>query len=155
MTTTNIPTYDEAFLRQLDIHQFLPQQEPFVMVGTLVAFGPATTVTETLVTDDNIFVDDHLMSASGLIENIAQSCAARIGFINKIILKIGVQVGFIGAIRDMYIEQQPHTGDTMTTSIEFKESVFGMTLATANIVCGNQPIARAEIKIAIKEDNKD
>ncbi len=155
MTASSIPTYDEATLRSLDVHEFLPQQEPFVMIGTLVAFGPACTVTETVVSDDNLFVDDHQMSASGLIENMAQTCAVRIGFINKMILKSEVQIGFIGAIRDMHIDILPHTGDTITTTVEFKESVFGMTLASANIVCGQQQLASAIVKIAIKEDKTE
>ncbi len=155
MTDLKIPTYDEAYLRRLDVHELLPQQEPFVMVGHLVAFGQSHTVTETLITDDNLLVDDHHMSVSGLVENMAQTCALRIGFINKIILKREMQIGVIGAIRDMHIDTLPRTGDTITTTVEFKESVFGMTLAAADIVCGRQRVASAEIKIALKENKTD
>ncbi len=155
MTAPTIPTYDEAMLRTQDVHEFLPQQEPFVMIGTLVAFGADNTVTETVIKDDNLFVDDRQMSASGLIENMAQTCAVRIGFINKMILKSEVQIGFIGAIRNMHIDTLPHTGETITTTVEFKESAFGMTLASANITCGLQIIASAEIKIAIKEEKTE
>ena len=45
----------EESLRNIDIHELLPQQEPFVMVGKLTAFDEKRTVTETVIKDDNIF----------------------------------------------------------------------------------------------------
>ena len=48
----------EAFLRQIDIHELLPQQEPFVMVGTLIHFDQVRTVTETIIPKDNLFVEE-------------------------------------------------------------------------------------------------
>ena len=80
---SEIKTYSEDFLRQIDVHELLPQQEPFVMIGSLTYFDEVRTVTETTIAADNIFVDDGCFSASGLIENVAQTCAVRIGFVNK------------------------------------------------------------------------
>ena len=85
----------EESLRSIDIHELLPQQEPFVMIGKLTAFDEKRTVTETVIKEDNIFVSNGVFSASGLVENIAQTCAARIGYVNKYILKKGIQLGHI------------------------------------------------------------
>lgn len=74
-------------LSKIDIHELLPQQEPFIMVGKLVSFDMGKTVTQTLIEDKNIFVESGVFTASGIIENIAQTCATRIGYINKYILK--------------------------------------------------------------------
>lgn len=141
----------EAFLRQIDIHELLPQQEPFVMVGTLIHFDQVRTVTETIITKDNLFVEEGKMSASGLIENIAQTCAARIGYVNKYILKKGIQIGFIGAIRNMEVIELPQVGDLIMTIVDVQEEVFGMTLAYATITCGGKTLVNTEIKIAVKE----
>ena len=70
---SEMKTYSEDYLRQIDIHELLPQQEPFVMVGTLKCFDEVRTVTETTIAAENIFVDDGHFSASGLIENVAQT----------------------------------------------------------------------------------
>ena len=102
---TENPT--EQDLRQIDIHELLPQQEPFVMIGTLIHFNHTCTITETEIKSDNIFVDNGCFSASGLMENIAQTCAARIGYVNKYILKKGIQLGFIGAVRNFEIIDHP------------------------------------------------
>ena len=149
MTDLKQPT--EASLKAIDIHELLPQQEPFVMISRLVRFDMVTTVTETDIVDGNIFVEDGHFSASGLIENIAQTCAARIGYVNKFILKKDIQIGFIGAVRNMEITGLPRVGDTITTTVEVQEEVFGMTLATATVTLGDRILVTTEMKIAIKE----
>ena len=141
----------ENFLRSIDIHELLPQQEPFVMIGTLVKFDMTRTVTELTVSADNLFVDNGYFSASGLIENIAQTCAARIGYVNKYILLKGIQLGFIGAIRNLQINELPKVGDTITTTVDVLEEVFGMTLANAVVTCGDKVLVTSEMKIAVRE----
>ena len=145
----------EQFLRQIDIHTLLPQQDPFVMIGRLVHFDKTVTTTETTIMADNIFVENGRMSASGLMENIAQTCAARIGYVNKYILKKGIQIGFIGAVRNFEIIQLPQVGDVVVTRVEVKEEVFGMMLAEATITCGGQTIVSTEMKIAVKDADAD
>ena len=141
----------DNFLRSIDIHELLPQQEPFVMIGTLVKFDMTRTVTELTVSADNLFVDNGYFSASGLIENIAQTCAARIGYVNKYILLKGIQLGFIGAIRNLQVNELPKVGDTITTTVDVLEEVFGMTLANAVVTCGDKVLVTSEMKIAVRE----
>lgn len=140
----------EEYLRSIDVHTVLPQQEPFVMVGTLTHFELTTSTTETRIEEENIFVNDGKFSASGMMENIAQTCAARIGFYNKYILKKDVQVGFIGAIRNYVVHNLPEVGSTIVTKVDILEEIFGMTLANAEIKCNNEVIATAEIKLSVR-----
>lgn len=143
--------YTEDFLRQIDIHELLPQQEPFVMIGTLICFDEVHTITETTIVADNIFVDDGRFSASGLIENVAQTCAARIGFVNKYILGNGITIGVIGAVRKLVINSLPAVGQTIITSVEQVSEVFGMTLAKATVTCNGEELLTTEIKISVRE----
>ena len=57
----------ESFLRGIDIHTLLPQQEPFVMVERLVHYDAENTMTLTTICPDNIFAIDGVLSAEGLI----------------------------------------------------------------------------------------
>lgn len=141
----------EEFLRSIDIHTLLPQQEPFVMIGTLMHFEMTKTVTELVVPEDNIFVNDGKFSASGLIENMAQTCAARLGYVNKYILLKGIQIGYIGAIRNMQVYELPNVGDKITTTVNIREEVFGMILADATVKCGDKLLVSTEMKIAERE----
>ena len=142
-------------LEDIDIHTLLPQQEPFVMVGRLTHFDMERTVTRTPMTDTNFFVEDGRFSPSGIIENIAQTCAARIGYVNKYILQKGIQLGFIGAIRNLRIHRLPLTGEEIETEIVTVEEVFGMTLVTATVRAGSDIIAEAEMKIAVSEADSE
>lgn len=148
----NKPT--ETFLRAIDVHTLLPQQEPFVMIGSIVHYDEECTETETLIKSDNIFVDDGEMSTAGMIENIAQTCAARIGYENKYIKGEGVQIGVIGAVRKLKVREHPKAGSVITTRIEIIEVLLGMTLAMATITCGGELMAKGQIKLAVKEDNQ-
>lgn len=145
----------DAFVQKIDIHELLPQQEPFVMIEHLTHFDERFTVTETEIKASNIFVEAGHFTASGMIENIAQTCAARIGYVNKYILKKGIQIGFIGAIRDLEILSLPQVGDIITTEVEVLEEIFGMTLAHATIKQGDRLLASTEIKIAVKEQEEE
>ena len=144
-------TFSEDFLRQIDVHELLPQQEPFVMIGAMTYFDEARTVTETTISADNIFVDDGLFSASGLIENMAQTCAARIGFVNKYLYNNGIQIGVIGAVRKLVINSLPAAGQTITTTVDIVSEVFGMTLAKATVTCDGEELLSTEIKISVRE----
>lgn len=138
-------------LTDIDIHELLPQQEPFVMVGKLTHFDIGKTVTETKVTDDNLFTENGIFSPSGVIENIAQTCAARIGYVNKYILKKGIQLGFIGAIRNLRLYRCPKAGETIQTTILTIEEIFGMTLVKATVCVEEEVLAESEMKIALSE----
>ena len=119
-----------------------------VMVDRLLHCDTVVTVTELTVRKDNIMVDDGRISACGLIENIAQTCAARMGYIN---LSKGeeVRVGVIGALRDMEIHSLPPVGSRIETRIEVSDEVFGMTLAHAESRSGDTLLCSGTIKIAL------
>lgn len=138
----------------IDIHELLPQQEPFVMVGCLTHFDKVRTTTQTTIKPDNLFVDNGKFSACGLMENVAQTCAARIGYVNKYILQKDVQIGYIGALRNFEIHSLPLVGETITTAVDVVEEVFGLILATATVTCGSATLATATIKIALKGDGE-
>ena len=141
----------DCFIRDINIHTLLPQQEPFVMVGRLEHFDMVKVVTSTEIVSDNIFVDGGCLSATGLIENMAQTCAARIGYINKYILKKGIQIGFIGAIKNFSIDSQPKIGDVISTELIVIEEAFGMLLTNVKVLLDGKTIATADMKIALKE----
>ena len=136
---------------KIDIHELLPQQPPFVMVDKLMHFDETVTTTTFEVRADNIFVDDGTLNACALAENIAQTCAARLGFVNKYILKRAIQLGFIGSIRNMQVMRTPAVGEKLTTTITVREQIMGLTLVDATILVGEENIVTAEMKIALSD----
>lgn len=142
----------DDFMLSIDVHTLLPQQEPFVMIGQLKHFEEKNVVSITEVKEDNIFVCNGKMQANGLVENIAQTCAARIGYINKYILKRGIQIGYIGAIKNLSINALPKVGDIIQTDINVEEELLGMILVSAIIKNGEDLLVNCNLKIAIKEE---
>lgn len=134
--------------QEYDIQTLIPQRPPMVMVDRLLHCDPVLTETEFLVREDCIMMEDGRLSAMGLIENIAQTCAARMGYINVSSGK-EVRVGVIGALRDVEIFTLPAMGSTIKTRIEVSDEVFGMTLAQAESRCENTLLCKGTIKIAL------
>ncbi len=134
----------------IPILELLPQRPPFVMVDSVVDYEPGCTSTLFTVREDCIFVEDGHLAACGLVENVAQTCAVRMGYMN-LIDKEHVKLGFIGAVKDMFFLRLPKVGETLTTSIRVREEVFKMTLVDAEMRSGDEVIARAEMKIALSD----
>lgn len=142
-------------IKDITLNELLPQRPPFVMIDRLLSSDAVYSVTELEVRDDNIFVEDERLTASGLIENIAQTCAARIGYIN---LNNGstVKIGVIGSISNLTITRTPRVGERLTTTIQLLEEVFNVTMVLASIKIGDEEIVSANMKIALTDiDSKD
>ena len=140
---------------QINILELLPQRLPFVMIDKLLYYDDGTTITKLNVRSNNIFVENEILSESGLIENIAQTCAARMGYINKYIYKNPVKIGFIGSIKNFIIEELPKVGDELKTTIEVISEVFAITLVNAKVETNSKLLASCEMKISITDMNSE
>lgn len=140
----------DKFMRNISVNELLPQQPPFVMVDALTHYEEKIVISETTVRASNIYVDNGTMQCYGLIENIAQTCAARIGYINKYILRRGIQIGYIGSLKNLTIESLPQIGDVITTEIQIQDEILDMILVTAIVRKDNQTLASTDLKIALK-----
>jgi len=134
-----------------DILELLPQRRPFVMVDRLLYCDTVITRTQLEIRADNIFNDGGHLSTAGICENIAQTCAARIGYMS---LAMGgvVKLGFIGAISNMQVHRTPVTGETVVTEIKVLQEVFNITLVHAMMKCGDELIAETDLKIALGDE---
>ncbi len=151
-------------MQEYTIDELIPQRPPFVMVDRLLHCGTKDALTELVVREDNIFVDGNELSAAGVMENMAQSCAARIGYINRMraveeaatktaaeVRTAGETIGVIGDLRECVFLRLPHPGETLRTHIEVIEQMMNLTLAELTTRVGDETIATARMKIALAE----
>ena len=140
---------------EIDVKELLPQRAPFVMIEALMHFDAVITRTRLQVMDDNIFVENDKLSEAGVMENIAQTCAARMGYINKYVeteISGGkIKLGFIGAIKNLVIEELPKVGDELITTVEVMSEVFTLTLVNAKVEVNEKIIASCEMKISLTD----
>jgi predicted hotdog family 3-hydroxylacyl-ACP dehydratase len=142
----------ENNLETIDVLALLPQRPPFVMIDQLIHFDEVVTTTRMTVRADNLFIEEGgVLNPCALVENIAQTCAARMGYINQYIYKERVRLGFIGSIRNLQILRPVHVGETLTTSIEVVEEVMQLTLVNAKVMAGDEAVVTAEMKIALSD----
>ncbi len=123
------------------------------MIDTLLAIDGQTITTGLKIRNENIFCENGVLAAYGLIENMAQTCAARLGYINYVSRKV-VQIGYIGAVRNCRILRRPHNGETIVTRATVLEEIFGLALVGISVLCGDEILATAQMKIAIGEEGR-
>ena len=135
----------------IDISEILPQREPFVFVDRLIHYDERETVTAFTVPVEHLLVEDGCLTAPGILENMAQSSAARIGYLCKFVLHVPVRIGYIAAIKRFRVHRLPAAGETLTTTVILREDVFGITLTDVVVRVNDEIIAEAELKTALGE----
>ncbi len=132
---------------QYAIVDLIPQRAPIVMVDGFAGIDEEGVSHSSLtVSEENIFVDEGQMSECGLIEHIAQSAAARVGYLFREQDK-EVPLGFIGSVNKLEVKQWPQVGDCIETSIRIVQEVFQVTLIEAECCVAGEPIATCRMKI--------
>ena len=131
-----------------NIISYIPQKAPFVMIDQLIDTDETTTRTTFRVREDNIFVEEGILREPALVENIAQTAAARAGYLVQK-ENLPVMVGYIGAIKDLEIFTLPKINDNLETEIEIKNQVFDVTLISGTVRCNGIVLAQCEMKIFI------
>ena len=137
-------------LNTTTILSYIPQRPPFVMVDELIYSDASVTRSKFRIPADNIFVENGLFKESGLVENIAQTAAARAGYTASI-KNEPVQVGYIGAIKNLEISFFPACGDELITEVKIEHQIFDVTLITGKILCNDKIVANCEMKIFINK----
>ena len=135
-------------IMNVDVLQLLPQRPPFIMIDHLTHFDRIFTSTCFTVRPDNVFVEEGMLNPCALVENIAQTCAARMGYVNQFINSDKVKLGFIGSVKHLVVARDVKVGETLHTTIEVVREVLQLTLVKATIKIDGEVVVEAEMKIA-------
>lgn len=134
-----------------DIEKLIPQRAPVVMVDAFLGVEGDDSFSELTVREDNIFLDGDFLTECGLIEHIAQSAAARVGYVCEQ-KGIPVPVGFIGSVNKFHIDRLPGIGEKLETVVSVIQKVFQITLVEAKVRIGDDVIAGCRMKIFLDTD---
>ncbi|MDR2384311.1 MAG: pseudouridylate synthase [Tannerella sp.] len=140
-----------------NIEDILPQRRPYIMVDELVFYDDVTAITIFEIRENNLFCNNGLMEESGLIENIAQTCASHTGYRAKKQPDKNeeIKIGYLGMIKSMKIMRKARVGERLTTTIEIKAEIFSTTLVNANVKTNDETIAECEMKIFLTDKTAD
>lgn len=129
--------------------KLLPQQAPFVMIGQLLAADAQRTISRFRVDASSVLFSDGVFSEAGLIENIAQTAAAGVGYHYQQ-LQQPAPIGYIAAVKSLKIGRLPSAGAELTTEVEVKNQVLDFTIVHGSVRIGEELIAECEMRIFLK-----
>lgn len=130
---------------QNNIQQFIPQRPPFVFIDAVEEVSAALALTWFTVPADCPLVSDGRLPLAGLMENAAQTCAARAGYAG------GNKIGYIGAIKQMQVTRLPRVGETLVTEAILVQEVMNISLIDCTARIGDETIATATLKLALMD----
>ena len=134
----------------VNVAPYIPQRPPVMVVDTFSECSNSLIITEYNIPQDHIFVQDGHLSSAGLVENIAQTCATRIGWLNR---NKPVKIGVIGSVSNLEIFHLPRVGQNLTTRVDVLSEIFEATVVHAEIKCEGEIIAQCDMKVFVSDQN--
>jgi predicted hotdog family 3-hydroxylacyl-ACP dehydratase len=135
-------------MQNQEILSLIPQRPPFVMVDELLAYDELHTTSSFKVKVDNVLVVNGMFTEAGIMENIAQTAAARAGYLatkeNRSVI-----AGYIGSVKNFEVFNLPKVNDELITDIKIENHVFDVTVISGTVTCKGVLIARCEMNIFI------
>ncbi|MEG0789433.1 MAG: hydroxymyristoyl-ACP dehydratase [Alistipes sp.] len=131
--------------RQTILH-LIPQRPPIVEVDEFYGIEGMRALCGLTVRQDNLLLDDDHLSEVGLLEHMAQSAAARAGYL-AISRGEQVRLGFIGSVNNASFGRLPRIGEQITTMVEVLETVMNIALIAVVSRVDDELIAECRMKI--------
>jgi predicted hotdog family 3-hydroxylacyl-ACP dehydratase len=128
--------------------QYIPQKPPFVFIDSIIKCDNSEITSSFKIESNQILVYNNELSEGGIIENIAQTAAAGVGYMYKS-RNQEIPNGFIGSVKNLKIDRLPRIGEILTTRIQILQEIFGITLVKGDIFISSEKIACAELKIIL------
>ncbi|OFX37302.1 MAG: hypothetical protein A2X08_15210 [Bacteroidetes bacterium GWA2_32_17] len=133
------------------IFELIPQRLPMVMVDEHIYTNENKTQTKFKIDNDSFFCEDGYLSEAGILENMAQSAATRLGYSYIAKAKGNPPIGIIATMQDIQILEFPKAGNDIFTEITFVDEIMGITLVDCKTFCNNKEIAFCKMKILLRE----
>ena len=148
-TQIDFQSPDPSFVQSIDIMTLLPHRPPFVMVERMEHFDMHSCTSSFTVNKDNIMVSRGILSETAMMENVAQTCALRIGYINCYIFNEQIRLGYIGAIDRAKIYSLPKVGDRVETTIEVLAELADYLMVHATVKTHNRILLETDVRLAV------
>lgn len=145
--------FDTPLIKGKDILELIPQRQPLVMVDTFYGMDENESYTGLEITSSNLFCKEGYLDECGITEHIAQSAAARIGYICQTKGE-PVPVGYIGSVDKMSFYKLPLAGEKLCTTIHIVQDIFDITLISAKVESAGKCIAEGQMKIFLKKSHE-
>jgi len=140
-----------------NILELIPQRYPMVMINCLVSCNEKQAVSQLTIRRDNIFLNNDGLTSSGMMEAMAQTAAARTGYLLRNQPESGnkkVPTGVIGSIKYFRLYCQPQIGSVVVTTINIEHEVLQATVVKGIVEVDGKLAAECDLQIFLTEDQQ-
>lgn len=139
----------------LPIERYLPQRRPFMMVDTICSGSEKECKTAFMVNEDLLTLRRGRLSENGILENMAQTCASHIGYVEIHIRKSNkIRVGVVALVKNCRIKSLPRCGEeieteaTLITQLELMSLYHVVVKKKGNV----DSIAESDMQVMLREE---
>lgn len=133
-----------------EITDYIPQRPPIVMIDKLIHADETTAISSFRILPTTLFVENEKFTEPGLVENIAQTAAAMVGYQCSLQNK-SVPIGFIAAVKDLKINFIPVAFSTIQTKVAVINTVMNITIVEGRVEQSGKLLCSCEMKILIQK----
>lgn len=141
-----------ALVNNENILSLIPQRDPFILIDDLIERTEEVSTSSFQVKEGHLLVENGRLSAEGLIENIAQTAAAGVGYEYQYVKKTKPPIGYIGAVSKLEINETPPVGSMIKTTVEVTNKIMNVTIISGSVFLQDKLLAKCEMKIFINEE---
>lgn len=142
----------EVLISGNELLELIPQRSPVVMIDKFLYSDETSSVSGLTVPATCVFCENGFLSESGMVENIAQTAAAGVGYACKRDNK-KVPLGFIAAIKNLEVFELAAVGSELRTEVKIINQVLDVTIITGSISMGAKILAQCEMRIFLLPEN--
>jgi predicted hotdog family 3-hydroxylacyl-ACP dehydratase len=130
------------------IENYIPHRKPFVMIGNLLHADPESFSSDFYIESNNMLAEEGFFQEAGLIENIAQTCAAAFSFLDSE-KRENQRTGFIGAISRLEVYELPAVHTSIVTIVKPLHQLENIYLVKGESRQDGRILLSCEMKIVI------
>jgi predicted hotdog family 3-hydroxylacyl-ACP dehydratase len=128
--------------------EYIPQRPPFVFVDKLQTCHDFLTQTSFLIKPETLFVENGRFTEMGLLENMAQSCAVYIGYMNNM---CPVRIGMVGSVDKFEVFFLPEVGNCIETQLQVDAEVANILSVRISTWIYLTKLASCKMKIVLTD----
>lgn len=137
--------------KDIDIQELVPQRAPVLMVDALLHATDDAAETCLAVRPDNYFLDeDGLLAETGVLEHMAQSASALMGWRERCAGASTPPVGFIGEVKKFRCCRRPSVGENLHTSVTLRAEFDGIWVVGVTTQAGDRLVADTQLKVSVR-----
>jgi 3-hydroxymyristoyl/3-hydroxydecanoyl-(acyl carrier protein) dehydratase len=142
-------------ISEKNILGLIPQRYPIVMIDSLVSCDDKQAISQLIIRNDNFFLNRNGFTSAGMMEMMAQTAAARTGYLLKNQREGSnkkIPIGVIGSIKNFRLYFQPKIGSVVSALINIEHEVLQATVLKGRVEADGKIAAESDLQIFLTDE---